>query len=300
VSSTCERAGRPRGRVWLGYAALIAGLLSGCGDFPRPFQGQPGATAKRLAEPPAPRLAIPAPTEALLTDDASRTFASAVATDLQDLEVPATAARVQPGDWQLVMKAEERGGTVVPSYIVENPKGEPQGQAEGKPVPVAQWAAAQPATLKMAADGAAPAIADLLTRIEAAIRQSDPNSLYNRPARVQTVSVTGAPGDGNQALTTQMRKRLTALGTVVQDTDKGADFVVQGEVRTVPIAGKQIRVEIQWIIKDAKGAERGRVVQLNEVPAGSLSGYWGDVAAKVAEEASGGVKDVILTQSGRR
>ena len=42
------------------------------------------------------------------------------------------------------------------------------------------------------------------------------------------------------------------------------------------------------------------MVQLNEVPRGSLSGYWGDVAAAVAQEASGGVKDVILTQSGRR
>ncbi len=71
-------------------------------------------------------------------------------------------------------------------------------------------------------------------------------------------------------------------------------------MRTVPIAGDQIRVEIQWIVKLPSGDERGRVVQLNEVPAGTLSGYWGEVATKVAEEASGGVKDVILTQSGRR
>jgi hypothetical protein len=278
----------------------MLGPLAACGDFPRPFQGAPGATAMRLAQPPAPRLAIPAPAEALLTDDAGRAFATAVAEDLQGLEVPATAARVQPGDWQLVVKAEQRGGAVVPSFIVQNPKGEAEGQAEGKPVPLAAWAAAKPATLKMAADDAAPAIAELLTRIQAAIRQSDPNSLYNRPARVQVLPVSGAPGDGDQALTAQMRSRLSKLGNVVQDTESGADFIVQGQVHVVPIAGKQIRVEIQWIIKDARGAERGRVVQLNEVPADSLSRYWGDVAAAVAEEASGGVKDVILTQSGRR
>jgi hypothetical protein len=254
----------------------------------------------RLAQPPAPRLAIPAPTDALLTDDASRSFAAAVAERLQGLEVPARAARVQPGDWSLVMTAEQRAGAVVPNYTVRNPKGEPQGQAEGKPIPLAAWAAAKPATLEKAADDAAPAISGLLTRIEAAIRQSDPNSLYNRPARVQVLQVGGAPGDGDQALTAQMRERLSKLGTVVQDTANGADFVVQGQVRTVPTAGKQIRVEIQWIIKDGTGAERGRVIQLNEVPAGSLSGYWGDVAATVAQEASGGVKDVILTQSGRR
>jgi hypothetical protein len=189
---------------------------------------------------------------------------------------------------------------VVPSFIVQNPKGEPQGQAEGKPVRMSDWAAAQPATLKQAADDAAPAIADLLSRIEAAIRQSDPNSLYNRPARVLVERVTGAPGDGDESLTKQMRQRLSQLGPVVQDTANGADFIVQGQVRAVAIAGGQTRVEIQWIVKDAKGAERGRVVQLNEVPTGSLSGYWGDVAATVAQEASNGVKDVILTQSGKR
>ena len=42
------------------------------------------------------------------------------------------------------------------------------------------------------------------------------------------------------------------------------------------------------------------VVQLNEIPAGTLNQYWGDVAAVVAREAAGGVRDVILTQSGRR
>ena len=33
---------------------------------------------------------------------------------------------------------------------------------------------------------------------------------------------------------------------VVQDAANGADFIVQGNVRMVPIAGGQQRVEIQW------------------------------------------------------
>jgi hypothetical protein len=40
------------------------------------------------------------------------------------------------------------------------------------------------------------------------------------------------------------------------------------------------------------------VVQLNEIPAGTLDHHWGDVAVVVASEASGGVNDVILRQSG--
>ncbi|MDQ2803970.1 MAG: hypothetical protein M3Y41_15335, partial [Pseudomonadota bacterium] len=58
--------------------------------------------------------------------------------------------------------------------------------------------------------------------------------------------------------------------------------------------------EIQWAVRNPHGDERGRVVQLNVVPAGTLDHYWGDVAVAVAQEAAGGVRDVILRQSGRK
>ena len=111
--------------------------------------------------------------------------------------------------------------------------------------------------------------------------------------------MTGAPGDGNVSLTKQMKTHLAALGPMVQDDAGGADFIVQGDVRMVPIAGGQQRVEIQWTVKAANGDERGKVVQLNDIPAGTLDHYWADVAVVVATEAAGGVNDVIARQSGR-
>ena len=72
---------------------------------------------------------------------------------------------------------------------------------------------------------------------------------------------------------------------------------MQGQVRAVPIAGNKQRIEIQWLIKNAAGKDLGRVVQLNEIPAGTLDHYWGDVAVVVATEASGGVNDVIKRQT---
>ena len=86
---------------------------------------------------------------------------------------------------------------------------------------------------------------------------------YNRIAKVQIPPVTGAPGDGNESLTKQMRTHLAALGPVVQDDPNGADFIVQGNVRMVPIAGGQQRVEIQWVVKDAerRRAGQGRAAQ---------------------------------------
>ena len=100
--------------------------------------------------------------------------------------------------------------------------------------------------------------------------------------------MTGAPGDGNESLTKQLRTHLAALGPVVQDDPNGADFIVQGNVRMVPIAGGQQRVEIQWAVRTPSGDERGKVVQLNDIPAGSLDHYWADVAVVVATEAAGG------------
>ena len=96
-----------------------------------------------------------------------------------------------------------------------------------------------------------------------------------------------------------MKSHLAALGPMVQDSDNGADFTVEGNVRMVAIPGGQQRVEIQWAVKTATGDERGKVVQLNEIPAGSLDHYWADVAVIVATEAAGGVNDVILRQAGR-
>ncbi|MBO0712056.1 MAG: hypothetical protein J2P47_12345 [Acetobacteraceae bacterium] len=286
----------------LAFVPLLAAapLLASCGDLPRPFQGAPGATAMRLAEPPPPRLVVPPPGDALLPDAASHELAADVAAGLQEQEVPAIAEAPRKGDWQLLVTARERGGAIVPLYTVQNPKGEAQGNAEGRPVPLKAWAAAEPATLKSAATTAAPDIAALLTRIEAARQEADPNSLINRPARVRVAEVEGAPGDGNVTLTKQMREKLAKLGPIVQDTAMGADFSVQGHVRMVPEAGGLERVEIQWILTSASGDERGRIVQLNEVPAGSLNGYWGDVAVVVAQEAAGGVKDALMTQTGRR
>ena len=73
--------------------------------------------------------------------------------------------------------------------------------------------------LQAAADGAPP-VASLLTQIQAALQRADPNSLYNRPARVQVATVRGAPGDGNRALTQQMREHLEEVHRVVGEWAK--------------------------------------------------------------------------------
>ena len=290
---------RRESRTCLHLSALALVLvLSSCGDFPRPFQGNPGANAMRLATPPPARLAVAAPGAAMLGDADAQKFATALANALVAVEVPAVADPPEKGDWRLVVKADRRGSTIVPVYTIDDPSGEQQGTAEGLPVSTSDWANAKPATLQQAAADAAPRLASLLTNIDAARHESDPNSLFNRPTRVAFLGVKGAPGDGNTSLARQMKAQLGNLGEVVQDTEKDADFVLACTVATAPAAGGQQRVEIQWLITNPQGQELGKVVQLNDIPGGTLDHYWGDVALVVAQEAAGGVRDVILKQIG--
>ncbi len=271
-------------------------LLASCGDLPQPFAGNPGATARRLAQPPPSRLLVLPATDALLPDAGVTAFPVALASALQDRGVPAVAAYAHTGDWRLVVTAELQADRVVPRFAVQNPLGKPQGAVQGPPVQADQWTAGDRAMLTSEAAAAAPGISDLLDRIEAAREESDPNSLLNRPARVAVQGVTGAPGDGNTSLAHEVSLHLAAGGVVLQHATAGADYVVRCEVRSVPASPGVTRIELQWIVTDAQGREAGRVVQINEVPSAAIAGLWGEVAIAAGQEAAGGVRDVIDKQ----
>lgn len=274
-------------------------LLASCGTLPEPFIGRPGAMGARLAQPPPARLAVPTPAGALLGNAAGKALAGAVADALVNREVPAIAQPARPGDWQLDVTAELHADRVVPKYIIRDETGRVQGSTTGVPLPAPAWADGDPLALKMEAVSVAPKIAELLEVIDAMRKRSDPNSIYNRPVRVAVPDVAGAPGDGDSALALEMRRALPHLGDIVQDAAAGADFVIAGKVRTAPAGPGMTRVEIRWGITDAAHHDLGQVVQLNDVPAGTLSHFWGDVASVVAQQAAGGVQEIIQKQRGQ-
>jgi hypothetical protein len=123
--------------------------------------------------------------------------------------------------------------------------------------------------------------------------RANPNSLANRAAKLFGPIVTGAPGDGDTALTRMIRADLADFGPLVQLTPEGADFIVTGKVTVSPLPKDQQQVEIAWTVTWPSGKVVGKVSQLNSVPAGSLDQYWGDVAGAVAQEASGGINAVV-------
>lgn len=280
---------------------LLLPVLPACGDLPQPFRGNPGGQAAMLAAPPAYRLAIPDPAGALLPADASRALSEALSEALLVAEVPAAAtATPLPLDWLLAVEAGLDRGAVTPRFRLTDPDGRDQGMAEGAPVPARDWSEARPELLRRVARDAAPRVAELLLRAEAARRGMGPAALaVAGPPRIFVPAVRGAPGDGNAALTARLREALGAQGMVVQDIAQGARFAATGEVNVVnrPATRTQ-RVEILWTVSRVDGYDLGRVLQLNEVPMGVLERFWGDVAFAAATEAAGGVRTVVANAGG--
>ena len=281
--------------------ALLACLaLAGCGDLPRPFAGRPGAAALQLSRPPPARLAVPIPTEALLPQQDAAMWAHAISDAMVGQEVPALPAPPHPGDWVLRLSASLQGLRVTPRYSLIDPKGADRGGVDGAPVPAGLWAQGSPEALHSSAAQAAPQVLALLRAVDATQKQSDPNSLYNRPARIFFSGVTGAPGDGDKALARDMRRKLPQTGDLLVGHAVSADFTLRGTVKVTEEPGGQQQVEIHWLVDDPNGRLAGDVAQGHDIPRGSLDRYWGDVADVITDEAAGGVHEVITNYSGRR
>lgn len=278
---------------------MLAGLgLAACGPLPQPFRGRPGEVARRLAQPPGYRIAVAPASGVLLTDEDGRTLARAVAETLAAQDIPAVDSEALPLDWRLLIAAERDGNVVTPRYALRDADGRALGMLVGRPVAARDWAEGGEPVLRRAAAEAAPNLAQLVARIDAQRRTGDERAAGSAPPVLRLIPVRGAPGDGNRSLTARMRDRLAGYGFALQDQAEGAQFAVSGEVTMAPASRGQQRVEIVWTVSRRDGQDLGRVLQLNEVPGGSLNGLWGDVAFVVAEEAAGGIRDVVVNAGG--
>jgi len=278
-------------------AVLLALAAAGCGPLPQPFRGNPGRTARRLARPPAYRIAVTEPADARLLEADARILVESLVEALAAQDLLVVSGPGLPLDWRLSLLTEWQGGIVLPRFILRDADGRLLGEVTARPMPGRDWVEGGPPVLRAVTAAVAPAIADLAAARDAERRTGDATTAGGPPI-IRLLPVTGAPGDGNRSLTARMRERLTALGLRVQDGAEGAAFALSGQVTLAPVSRTQQRIEIVWTVSRRDGEDLGRVLQLNEIPAGSLNGLWGDVALVVAEEAAGGVRDVIANAGG--
>ena len=103
--------------------------------------------------------------------------------------------------------------------------------------------------------------------------------------------VSGAPGDGQKALTAALKKQLYAGGVKLATAGAGASnvYTVKGTVSMRDTGGGKQSIRIDWLVLNPNGSKRGTVSQQNTVAKGMLDGPWGAIADAAAADAAKGI-----------
>ncbi len=99
------------------------------------------------------------------------------------------------------------------------------------------------------------------------------------------VTVAGAPGDGEQALTSAMTSRLQAIGMKLATAFQANVYEIQGTVRVKAASRGKQSVRVLWVVLDPNGKQLGIISQTKQVRKGSLDRKWGKAAEAVASAA---------------
>jgi hypothetical protein len=164
------------------------------------------------------------------------------------------------------------------------------------------WLATVPASSASAAPAmaAAPVAggASGLVQQVSATTSASPMTLAAAGNKITVASpkVTGAPGDGNAALSSAMKRELSVKGVEVTEATVGT-YRVLAEVKIKAKEDGNEAVSIDWIVNDPKGTRIATVTQNNDIPKGHLSGVWGQNADDAAKGASIQIKQVIADHS---
>jgi hypothetical protein len=112
-------------------------------------------------------------------------------------------------------------------------------------------------------------------------------------AKLVFVTVAGAPGDGEQALTAALLKRLSPLGIQSASERDTNAYSVEGTVRVAPVKGGRESVRIDWTVFAPDGDTLGGVSQTRVVRKGSLDKKWGPAADAAARAAANEIAKLL-------
>jgi hypothetical protein len=107
------------------------------------------------------------------------------------------------------------------------------------------------------------------------------------------VTVVGAPGDGDQALTSALNNELTARGLKLASSFQANVYEVQGTVRMQPVSKSKQSVTIIWVVLGPDGTQRGITRQTRTIHKGSLDRKWGRAATAAAAAAAEDIDKLI-------
>ena len=104
------------------------------------------------------------------------------------------------------------------------------------------------------------------------------------------ITVAGGPGDGEQALTAALSRRLAGAGVKTASPEATNVYSVEGTVHVMAAKGGRQSVRIDWTVFAPDGSTLGGVSQTKLVRKGSLDKKWG----AAADAAAGAAADEIV------
>ena len=107
---------------------------------------------------------------------------------------------------------------------------------------------------------------------------------------VAYIDVAGAPGDGEKALASALKRRLAAKGVKAVSRPAVDIYEVQGLVRMSPAARGKETIRIDWTVFGPEGTRLGNITQTRIIRKGSLDRKWGAAADAAAGAA---VRDIL-------
>jgi hypothetical protein len=108
------------------------------------------------------------------------------------------------------------------------------------------------------------------------------------------ITVAGAPGDGEQALTAALGKRLSVSGVKTASALDTTVYSVEGIVKMTAAKGGKQAVRVDWTVFGPDGTTLGGVSQTKLVRKGSLDRKWGVAADAAARAAATPIAKLIL------
>jgi hypothetical protein len=275
--------------------AVVAFLLpmAGCQPLPHPFADDvPRRGAPILDLRDSTSVAI-APVEGLPRATAEK-LGPAMASALQEREIAASDKTTSIGSYELVGRIQEMApsqgkAALVVLWELRDPSGRRIGEhAERVDASADDWEAGNEDAVRRLAAASATQVAALLQD------EAPSEAEIGGRTRLAIGAITGAPGDGDQALVSSITEILKKQDlAIISDPLAKADFVLDADIAVAKPKGGKQNVKIVWHVRRKDGGEIGTVGQENDVPAGLLDGAWGDVAYMVAASAQEGIMELV-------
>jgi len=277
----------------MNFVVLVALLLlAACQPLPHPFEHDTPPPNSPILTPPDSAGIVVAPV-AGAPEPAAQALAAAMAKALQENDVPASTGASNRGSYRLSGSASTAPSTegdllVSIAWEMRDADGVTVSRQESHlSLPKAAWSQGGGDVAQQLVRQAAPSLAKM-------VQTTAPAPLAGTETLIAVRTVTGAPGDGGEALMRAMGDALRRANfTLTESTGPAPTFLVQGTVEMSPAANGKQQIRIAWALLRPDGGKIGQVQQENAIPAGSLDGNWGLTAYDVANAAAPGIAALI-------